>query len=86
MCFPRGEFQVGTSDVLLGEIGGQPFYMSVAQFGYWRHTHLIIYVVPGRGGMFSLEGPRGQRFLTRSRVYTQQERKQLDDLSDTRVL
>jgi len=86
MCFPRGEFQVGTSDVLLGEIGGQPFYMSAAQFGYWRHTHLIIDVVPGRGGMFSLEGPRGLRFLTRSRVYTQQERKQLDDLSDTRVL
>jgi hypothetical protein len=86
MCFPRGEFQVGASDVLLGEIGGQPFYMSTAQFGYWQHTHLIIDVVPGHGGMFSLEGPRGQRFLVRSRVFTQQEREQLADLSDTRIL
>ncbi|HEY2403511.1 MAG TPA: DUF779 domain-containing protein [Steroidobacteraceae bacterium] len=86
MCFPRGEFQVGASDVLLGEIGGQPFYMSTAQFGYWQHTHLSIDVVPGHGGMFSLEGPRGQRFLVRSRVFTQQEREQLADLSDTRIL
>jgi uncharacterized protein (DUF779 family) len=86
MCFPRDEFQVGTSDVLLGKIGDQPFYMSAAQFGYWRHTHLIIDVTPGHGGMFSLEGPGGLRFLTRSRIYTQEERGQLDDLSDTMIL
>ncbi|MGH7879756.1 MAG: DUF779 domain-containing protein [Candidatus Binataceae bacterium] len=73
MCFPRGEFKVGDSDVLLGEIGDQPFYMGEAQFEYWRHTHLIIDVVPGRGGMFSLEGPEGLRFLTRSRLYTDEE-------------
>ncbi|MFN3985524.1 MAG: DUF779 domain-containing protein [Rhodocyclaceae bacterium] len=73
MCFPRGEFLIGDSDVLLGEIGGQPFYMNRAQFAYWEHTHLIIDVVPGRGGMFSLEGPEGLRFLTRSRLYTDEE-------------
>ena len=50
MCYPRGEFLVGASDVKLGEIGGTPFYMSVSQFEYWQHTHLIIDVVPGRGG------------------------------------
>ena len=77
MCFPRGEFQVGEADVLLGEIGGQPFYMSAAQFEYWMHTHLIIDVVPGRGGMFSLEGPEGLRFLTRSRLYSDAEFAQL---------
>lgn len=77
MCFARSEFLVGDSDVLLGEIGGQPFYMSGAQFEYWMHTHLIIDLVPGRGGMFSLEGPLGQRFLTRSRLYTEEERAQL---------
>ena len=74
MCFPRGEFLIGEADVRLGEIGGQPFYMSAAQFEYWSHTHLIIDVVEGRGGMFSLEGPRGLRFLTRSRLYTEEER------------
>ena len=78
MCFPRGEFLIADADVLLGEIGGQPFYMSKAQFEYWMHTHLLIDVVPGRGGMFSLEGPEGLRFLTRSRLYTDEERTQLD--------
>jgi len=78
MCFPRGEFLIADADVLLGEIGGQPFYMSKAQFEYWKHTHLIIDAVPGRGGMFSLEGPEGLRFLTRSRLYTDEERAQLD--------
>jgi uncharacterized protein (DUF779 family) len=77
MCYARGELQVGAQDVLLGEIGGQPFYMSAAQFEYWQHTHLIIDVVPGRGGMFSLEGPHGVRFLTRSRLFTDEEQVQL---------
>jgi uncharacterized protein (DUF779 family) len=73
MCYPRGEFAVGDADVLLGELGGHPFYMGRAQFEYWRHTQLIIDVVPGRGGMFSLEGVHGQRFLTRSRVFDDAE-------------
>ncbi len=73
MCYPAGEFRVGGSDVKLGEIGGAPFYMSAAQFEYWKHTQLIIDVVPGRGGMFSLEGPEGLRFLTRSRLFTDDE-------------
>ena len=73
MCYPRAEFLIGDADVQLGEIGGTPFYMSRAQFEYWEHTQLIIDVVPGRGGMFSLEGPEGLRFLTRSRLYTDEE-------------
>ena len=73
MCFPRGEFMIGDSDVQLGEIGGTPFYMSKSQFEYWKHTELTIDVVPGRGGMFSLEGPEGLRFLTRSRLFTEEE-------------
>jgi uncharacterized protein (DUF779 family) len=78
MCYPRGEFLVGDQDVLLGEIGGQPFYMGAAQFEYWRHTHLTIDVVPGRGGMFSLEGPEGLRFLTRSRLFSDEEDRELE--------
>lgn len=73
MCYPRGELLVGDGDRLLGEIGGQPFYIGLAQFGYWRHTQLVIDVVPGRGGMFSLEGVEGVRFLTRSRIFTDEE-------------
>ena len=73
MCFPRSEFLVGDGDVLLGQVGGAPFFIGAAQYVYWCHTQLVIDVVPGRGGMFSLEGPEGQRFLTRSRLYEDDE-------------
>ncbi|MGB6975630.1 MAG: DUF779 domain-containing protein [Terracidiphilus sp.] len=73
MCFARGELLVGDSDMQLGEVDGEPFYMSRSQFEYWKHTQLILDVVPGRGGMFSLEGPEGLRFLIRSRVFDDAE-------------
>jgi uncharacterized protein (DUF779 family) len=73
MCYPRGEFLVGDSDILIGTLGDTPFYMSRSQFEYWKHTQLILDVVPGRGGMFSLENPEGVRFLIRSRVFNDDE-------------
>ena len=79
MCYPLGEFIVGDYDRHLGDIGGAPFYISGPQFEYWRHTQLIIDVVPGRGGMFSLEGSHGLRFLTRSRLFTSEESLALAD-------
>jgi uncharacterized protein (DUF779 family) len=73
MCFAHREFIIGEGDVLLGHVGGAPFFISGPQYGYWCHTQLVIDVVPGRGGMFSLEGPQGLRFLTRSRLYEDDE-------------
>jgi uncharacterized protein (DUF779 family) len=73
MCYPAAEFKVGGQDVLMGEIAACKFYMGAAQFEYWRHTQLIIDVVPGRGAGFSLEAPEGVRFLTRSRLFTDAE-------------
>lgn len=73
MCFPRAEFRTGPSDVLLGEIAGCPVYIGAAQFELWRHTQLIIDVVPGRGAGFSVEAPEGVRFLTRGRVFSEAE-------------
>jgi uncharacterized protein len=73
MCYPLGEFMTGDSDVLLATIDDTPFYMSASQFEYWKHTQLILDVVPGRGGMFSLENGEGVRFLIRSRVFTNEE-------------
>jgi uncharacterized protein len=73
MCYPRDEFLTGDSDVQLGSVDGVPFYMSKSQFEYWKHTQLILDVVPGRGGMFSLENSEGVRFLIRSRVFTDEE-------------
>jgi hypothetical protein len=72
MCFPNGEFIVGDADVLLGEIGGCPFYIGVQQYERWQQAQLIIDVASGPGGSdFSLEGPEGERFITRSRSASQ---------------
>jgi uncharacterized protein len=73
MCFPLPEFKIGDADVLLGHVHGCPVYMGRDQFEYWKHTHLTLDVVPGRGSSFSLEIPLGLRFIIRSRLLTEQE-------------
>ena len=79
MCYLAGEFRTGSSDVLLErlEVEGiaEPvtFWMGREQFERWRHTHLTVDVVPGRGAGFSLEAPEGVRFLIRSRLLTDRE-------------
>lgn len=81
MCFPDGEFIVGDRDVLLGilDVGdGAPVWISGTQFAAWKHTQLIIDVVPGRGAGFSLEAPEGVRFLSRGRAFTDAENAELD--------
>lgn len=72
-CYLPGELTIGAGDVFLGEIGGCPFYIGKSQYAYWKHTQLIIDVIDGRGGTFSLEGPEGKAFHTRSRVFTESE-------------
>ena len=70
MCYPASEYRVGETDVKLGEIGGVPVYISGSQYAVWKHTQLIIDVLEGHGGgTFSLEGPEGKAFHTRSRVF-----------------
>ena len=78
MCYPANEFRTGAQDVHLGQIAGCDFYIGAAQFEYWRHTQLLIDVVPGRGAGFSLEAPEGVRFLTRSRVFSDDEVAELE--------
>lgn len=80
MCFADGEFRTGSSDVCLGDVYGCRFYMSADQFEYWKHTQLILDVTPGRGSSFSLEIPLGVRFLTRGRVFTEEELSELTDV------
>ena len=82
MCYPRADFRTGAQDVFLGTIADTPFFIGAAQFEYWRHTQLIIDVVPGRGGGFSLESPEGVRFLTRSRVFSDDETAALADAGE----
>jgi len=87
MCYPAGDFLTGDSDVLLAELplddDTVPVWMSKPQFEYWKHTHLTIDVVPGRGAGFSLEAPYGVRFLIRSRLLTNEELVGLGDLPAT---
>lgn len=68
MCFPKGDLYLDDSDVLLGEIEGCPFYMNKEQFEYWKHTHLTLDIVEGRGSSFSVEIPRGVRFIIKSKL------------------
>ncbi len=72
-CYLPGEITIGAGDVLLGKIGEAEFYMSTTQYETWKHTQLIIDVIEGHGGTFSLEGPEGKAFHTRSRVFTEAE-------------
>lgn len=80
MCFPLGDFRMGTQDVKLGEIEGVGFWMHLEQFEYWKHCLLTLDVVPGRGSSFSLEIPLGVRFHIRSRLFTEEEVADLDEL------
>ena len=77
MCFEKGEFKVGGSDIQLGVIAGCDFFMSKDQFEYWKHTQLLIDITPGRGSSFSLEIPLGLRFIVHSRLFSAQEMENL---------
>ena len=79
MCYPAGDFNISDTDVYLGNLDGAPFYMGLEQFAYWEHTQLIIDVVTGNGGMFSLDNGTGRRFLTRSRLFTDEELRLLNE-------
>jgi len=73
MCFAKGDFIVGSRDLLLGEIHGCNFYMAADQFEYYKNTHITVDVSPGRGSSFSLEIPLGLRFMAVSRLFTDDE-------------
>lgn len=76
-CFPQGEFSVSPNDVHIGYIGGAPYYMGFREFEFWQNTHLIVDVVDGRSGTFSLDGPDGKTFICRSRLYSDAELTEL---------
>ncbi|TAE40473.1 MAG: DUF779 domain-containing protein [Runella slithyformis] len=73
MCFPEGELMTNETDVMLGRLHDCDFFMSRDQFQYWKHTHLTLDVVKGRGASFSLEIPLGLRFVIKSRLFAPEE-------------
>ncbi len=82
MCFTKGEFKLGGSDVCLGEIEDCKFYMAADQFEYVKYTQLILNVTAGRGSSFSIEIPLGVRFFIESRLFTDEELKNLAPMLD----
>lgn len=80
MCFEKGDFKVGSQDVWLGKVYGCDFFMSADQFEYWKHTQLTLDVTPGRGSSFSIEIPMGIRFMIRSKLFTEEELKNLSPI------
>jgi len=80
MCFEKGDFKVGSNDVCLGTIEGCEFWMSQDQFDYWKHTQLTVDVIDGRGSSFSLEIPMGKRFVIKSKLYSEEELQNLEQL------
>jgi uncharacterized protein (DUF779 family) len=80
MCFEKGDFKIGGSDIKIGNIDDCEFFMSKDQYEYWKHTHLTIDVIPGRGSSFSLEIPLGFRFIVHSRLFTEAELQELEPI------
>lgn len=80
-CYLPTDLTIGAYDVLLGHISDVPFYISKSQYDYWKHTQLIIDVIDGHGGTFSLEASEGKAFLTRSRVFDEQEWSEVEPLA-----
>ena len=80
MCYAEGDFRLGGSDVHLGDIAGTPFYMHKSQYEYWKHTQLILDAIDGRGADFSLDSVEDRHFITRSRVFTDEEYEEVKKL------
>jgi uncharacterized protein len=78
MCFDRGELIISDHDVLLGTIGGCPFYIDSRQYEVWRHTQLTLDIGDGYPEGFSLAAGEDEHFITRSRVLSPSELAELN--------
>lgn len=81
-CFEKGGFLVGSNDVCIGEIEDCKFYMAGDQFEYWKHTQLTLNTMEGRAASFSLESTLDVGFFIDSRLFTDEELKDLEPLID----
>lgn len=78
MCFADGEFIIGDHDVLLGDVGGCPYYIDHRQYEMWKHTQLILDVGEGDPEGFSLGAGENKHFIIHSRVFSAQELANID--------
>ena len=59
--------------LVIGEVGGAPFYLGHQEFAYYGSSQLTLDVQPGGGGDFSLDCGKGRAFVTRSRLFDDAE-------------
>lgn len=85
-CYKEGEFMVAAHDVLVGTVGGMPYYLDASQNELFRHTQILIGVIKGdRSGDMSIEGTEGVIFRMESRLFTEAECAELEVSSLTRL-
>ena len=80
MLITKDDFYLDESDVLLNNIASIPFYMNIDQYRYWKHTHITVDIIEGRGSSFSVEIPLGLRFIIHSRLLTEEENTYFNNL------
>lgn len=76
LSMPANEFHASASDVILGTLGSQQnaiFYMGDSHFTFAENMHTILDAVPGSSGSFSLDCGTGMAFITRGRLYSDEE-------------
>lgn len=78
LCMPANEFRPGAADVILGKLGDNAtYYMSDSHFSFAENMHTILDATPGSSGSFSLDCGTGWAFITRGRLYEDDELKNL---------
>jgi len=83
MCYAKDDFYMPSRNIKLGEISGVEFFMAEDQFKYFKHSHITIDVKEEKGAFgnsFSLEIDLGYQFLTKSRIFTDEEYNSLEEI------
>jgi len=84
MCYAKSDFYVPSRNIKLGEICGVEFFIDKDQFEYFKHSHLTVDVKKENGAFgnsFSLEIDLGYQFLTKSRIFTDEEYNNLEEIN-----
>ncbi|ATB70800.1 hypothetical protein SJPD1_2711 [Sulfurospirillum diekertiae] len=80
MCYEKKDFHVPSRNIKMGEVGGCEFFIDKDQFEYFRYSQIVLDVKEEKaafGNSFSLEIDEGYQFITRSRIFSDEENRLL---------
>jgi uncharacterized protein len=75
MCFELGALLLGDNDLLLGLVGGCPFYIDRHQYEAWGRPGFTLDVAPGLPEGFSLPAGPQEHFVVTSKSESQNDRR-----------